>query len=43
MPFKKKIDRLKNQSKEKAVDPKEKVQAKDAPKKEQKSDNEMSL
>jgi len=41
--FQEKIDRLKNQSKEKAVDPKEKEQAKDAPKKEQKSDNEMSL
>ena len=41
--FQEKLDRLKNQSKEKAVDPKEKEQAKDAPKKEQKSDNEMSL
>lgn len=42
-PFQEKLDRLKNQSKEKAVDPKEKEQAKDAPKKEQKSDNEMNL
>ena len=41
--FQEKLDRLKNQSKEKKVDPKEKEQAKDAPKKEQKSDNEMSL
>lgn len=41
--FQEKLDRLKNQSKEKEVDPKEKEQAKDAPKKEQKSDNEMSL
>lgn len=41
--FQEKIDRLKNQSKEKEVEPKEKEQAKDAPKKEQKSDNEMSL
>lgn len=41
--FQEKIDRLKKQSKEKEVEPKEKEQAKDAPKKEQKSDNEMSL
>jgi hypothetical protein len=41
--FQEKIDRLKNQSKENVVEPKEKEQAKDAPKKEQKSDNEMSL
>ena len=41
--FQEKLDRLKNQSKEKASDPKEKEQAKDAPKKEQKSDNEMNL
>ena len=41
--FQEKIERLKNQSKEKEVEPKEKEQAKDAPKKEQKSDNEMSL
>ena len=41
--FQEKLDRLKNQSKEKAVDPKEKEQAKDASKKEQKSDNEMNL
>ncbi len=41
--FQEKLDRLKNQSKEKAVDTKKKEQAKDAPKKEQKSDNEMSL
>ena len=41
--FQEKLDRLKNQSKEKKVDPKEKEQAKDAPKKEQKRDNEMSL
>ena len=42
-PFQEKLDRLKNQSKEKSVDPKEKEQAKDASKKEQKSDNEMNL
>ena len=41
--FQEKLDRLKNQSKEKKVDPKEKEQAKDAPKKEQKSDNEMIM
>ena len=42
-PFQEKLDRLKNQSKEKSVDPKEQEQAKDASKKEQKSDNEMNL
>ena len=41
--FQEKLDRLKNQSKEKKVDPKEKEQAKDAPKNQQKSDNAMSL
>ena len=41
--FQEKIDRLKNKDKEKTVEPKEKEQAKDSPKKAQKSDNEMSL
>ena len=41
--FQEKIDRLKNKDKEKTVEPKEKEQAKDSPKKLQKSDNEMNL
>lgn len=41
--FQEKLDRLKKQTKEKAVDPKEKEQVKEAPKKLQKSDNEMNL
>lgn len=41
--FQEKLDRLKKQTKEKAVDPKEKEQAKEASKKSLVSDNEMNL